>query len=245
MFHKSKLRVEKMEIYRTDVKLKYSGKGLKKSECPKRGNVTKLSSKSIKKLAFYAQNTDVKFVSFVTLTYPGVFPGSGVECKAHLNTFMSWLRSRYKGVNYLWFMEFQQRGAPHFHVMTDCDLVNIKSEISERWYRAVGSGDERHLRAGTNTQRIRKEDGCARYVAKYAAKQYQKEVPSKFSDSGRFWGASRDVKPKPISQYTVKGMTGGDMVSFMDEMGWEYAESLTKPLTYLYNAGQLFKNKLD
>lgn len=43
-------------------------------------------------------------------------------------------------------------------------------------------------------QDIRSEDGAARYVTKYATKPYQKQVPDWYSDVGRFWGASRDVK---------------------------------------------------
>lgn len=48
---------------------------------------------------------------------------------------------------------------------------------------------------------IRKPDGAKRYVAKYATKPYQKQVPEWFQDIGRFWGCSDGVKEnreKPI-----------------------------------------------
>lgn len=241
---KSYLRIETFEVYKNDVKVTYKTDNrranvLEKSGKKKQGE---LSSKSLKKLAFYAQNTAVKFVSFVTLTYPGVFPRNGQEVKRHLNRFLSWMRSKYKGVEYLWFMEFQRRGAPHFHVMTSVDMTTDKEEVSERWYRAVGSGDERHLKAGTNVQKLRSEDGSARYVSKYASKAYQKRVPKDYLDCGRFWGSSRGVKPEPVERYDFRGMTGQDLQKFMSDMGWSYAQSLDKPLTVLYNAAHLFQS---
>jgi hypothetical protein len=41
---------------------------------------------------------------------------------------------------------------------------------------------------------IRDKDGAKRYVAKYAGKPHQKEVPEWYWDVGRFWGNSRGVK---------------------------------------------------
>jgi len=40
---------------------------------------------------------------------------------------------------------------------------------------------------------LRSKEGGRRYVAKYASKPYQKEVPSWFRDIGRFWGVSKGV----------------------------------------------------
>jgi hypothetical protein len=43
---------------------------------------------------------------------------------------------------------------------------------------------------------IKTEGGARRYVTKYAAKAIQKEVPKDYQNVGRFWGGSRDTKPK-------------------------------------------------
>lgn len=52
-------------------------------------------------------------------------------------------------------------------------------------------------------EKIRKNDGAARYCLKYATKEEQKLVPVGFSDVGRFWGTSRNVAPKPIGELLI------------------------------------------
>ncbi len=242
MVHKSKsvLKIKSLTVYRTDAVMSYVGGAPPKGEKGNRGDVTELSRRSLQKLAFYAQNTPVKFVTITTLTYPGTFPRNGQEIKQHLNRFLAWMRAKWKGVNYLWFLEFQKRGAPHFHILTDVNMSAEKGSISLRWYKAVGSEDKRHLRAGTNTERIRLPDGAARYAAKYAAKREQKTVPVGFGGVGRFWGCSRGVKPIPIKEYDLRGMSGGELQGMLKGMGWGHSDAMAQPLKVLYNAGKLF-----
>jgi hypothetical protein len=45
---------------------------------------------------------------------------------------------------------------------------------------------------------IRSENGARNYVAKYASKERQKKVPDEYRSVGRFWGASRQVKPDGV-----------------------------------------------
>ena len=78
------------------------------------------------------------------------------EVKKHLNAFLMWLRRR--GYVYFWCLEFQQRGAPHFHLFLGKrtgqaagDIVRLRREIALSWYRIVASGDPRHLRAGVRS----------------------------------------------------------------------------------------------
>lgn len=245
MVHKSKmlpLRIESLTVFKNDVQVNYSSdtRGGKAGNFQGKQKQGELSRKSLAKLAFYAQNTEVKMNMFITLTYPKEFPKSGKEIKRHLNRFLAWIRSTGDNISYLWFLEFQKRGAPHFHIITSADLLDRKQDISQRWYDAVNSGDMKHLRAGTNIQKIRKVDGMARYVSKYAAKKEQKVLPPDFRDVGRFWGCSRDVKPEPKKTYNLKGMVGTELQEFMKGMGWEYSDSLQKPLKTLYNAAILF-----
>lgn len=128
---------------------------------------------------------------FVTLTYPGQFSSDGQEVKSHLNHFLVSVRRRYPGVRYFWVLEFQARGAPHFHILLDRDLPVVW--LSARWYTVVGSWDERHLAAGTGIEPIRDRAKCAAYVGSYATKYQQKEVPEQYNDVGRFWGCSRGL----------------------------------------------------
>ena len=177
-----------------------------------------LSRKSRKRLAFVANNTQVVFKTMVTLTYPKEFPTDGKQVKQHLNTFLVWCRRRFDRPSYIWFLEFQKRGAPHIHLLFDYPLPDNKAgrcllfgEVSQKWYEIVGSKDPFHLAAGTRCERIRKPDGAARYCLKYAYKTEQKWVPRDFQNIGRFWGCSRDVTPKeprtiPMDEGSVRGV---------------------------------------
>lgn len=162
-----------------------------------------LSKKSRRRLAFVANNTQVVFRTMVTLTYPKQFETDGQIVKGHLRTFLQWCRDRFDRPSYLWFLEFQRRGAPHIHILLDCPLPSDKDErvelfyiVARRWYEIVGSGDVRHRAAGTRCEGIRKPDGAARYCLKYAYKTEQKCVPKAYQNVGRFWGCSRDVTPR-------------------------------------------------
>lgn len=123
----------------------------------------------------------------ITLTYPNEYSNNGVEVKYHLNRFTKFLKS--KNCQYTWVIEFQKRGAPHFHLITDTYID--KKEVSNEWFNIVNSGDLRHLEAGTRTERLRLgRVGAKSYVRKYINKSEQKEVPEEYKNVGRFWGHS-------------------------------------------------------
>ena len=89
-------------------------------------------------------------------------------------------------------MEFQKRGAAHIHVYLNGEVKS--SEVAAAWYRIVGSGDERHLRAGTRVESIRNHNAATAYATKYAQKIEQKSVPLSYQKVGRFWGLFGGVK---------------------------------------------------
>jgi len=132
---------------------------------------------------------------FATLTYPREYSLDWQVWKKHLNHFLVLLRqlaARHGwDFRYLWKLEFQRRGAPHFHLM----LFGIPREfyfellawVSLHWYQVVGSGDDRHLRAGTNVRRMTTAAHVAAYVGKYLSKSGD-NIPGY---TGRFWGTSR------------------------------------------------------
>jgi len=192
---------------------------------PQRGEIVYLSRKSRKRLAFIANNTHVRFQTMVTLTYPKEYSNDGKSVKKDLHAFLVWVRRRFARPAYLWFLEFQKRGAPHIHLLLDYPLPVGKAarallygEVSQQWYTTVGSEDPFHLAAGTRCERIRKPDGAARYCLKYAYKTKQKCVPAPYRNVGRFWGCSRDVTPTetrviPMDEATVRAIIAD----------WEYA----------------------
>lgn len=215
-----------VEVYRQDCVVRRSsrlGRG-RMSGGGTRQQVRQFSKAARARLAFVAGNTDIDFLTMITLTYPRVYPCDGKTVKAHLNTFLTWFRKWESDISYLWFLEFQKRGAPHIHLMTTYELprrlsarTDVYRKIAQRWYDIANSKDIRHLRAGTRTERVRSKDGARHYAVKYASKMKQKIVPVGFENVGRFWGCSRDVPPKPRASITLDDATARTALS-----GWRW-----------------------
>jgi len=127
-----------------------------------------------------------------TLTYPSVFPQDGSIVKNHLRRYCQELsrEAKRRGLiqfSVFWFLEFQSRGAPHFHLFTTSFFSYKRCALI--WYAIVDSGDSKHLKAGVRVETIKKgRSGIISYARKYARKQEQKVVPAFFENVGRFWG---------------------------------------------------------
>lgn len=167
-----------------------------------RGSVVSFSAGSGVRMRRYLRECVTDYGFMVTLTYPAEFPCDGKTTKEHLRRFLQELRREDDrlGKQYIrkgkdagakhsafWFLEFQERGAPHYHIFTNRPVSS--NWCSETWYRIVGSKDARHFRAGTRCEKLaRGRAGTISYASKYAAKQAQKLVPAGFENVGRFWG---------------------------------------------------------
>jgi len=93
------------------------------------------------------------------------------------------LERRYPGIVLIWRLEFQERGAPHFHLLVfNVERIDILW-LSRAWFEVVGSGDIRHLKAGTQVQQVKSWRGVLYYVGKYLAKAAGVSFAT-----GRVWG---------------------------------------------------------
>lgn len=166
----------------------------------KRGRVNEFSRNSRLRLLKLINKTDVKAHkwTFITLTYEKYFPHP-IRAKQHLRTFLKRLyRSKYsKAVKLavLWRMEFQKRGAPHFHLLIpDCPFLPFV-EIKSWWNEIIGGSGAR-----VNIKLLNDRRGAMYYVAKYMAKIESREEIAQSSSFfitvpylpnasfGRFWG---------------------------------------------------------
>lgn len=150
----------------------------------------------------------------ITLTYGRLYPRSGAECKTDLNRWLTWLRGyakreRWADLAYLWVMEFQKRGAPHFHVLlTVTPEERLRRKFAYQWASAALKRYKHDLGEGYNDvwtkvyhvhsheeqwQKEKVKDGLMHYLGSYLSKSYQKCVPKDFRDTGRWWGHSRSV----------------------------------------------------
>jgi len=121
---------------------------------------------------------------FVTLTYPAEWPGDWKVWKSHLNHFAVWLRRKFRFASFVWKLEPQDRGAPHFHLMIFGVPHLPHAVLATAWWNIVGSGCLDHLAAGTSIEAMRSGKGVMWYCAKYIGK----EVEGAFVGVGRFWG---------------------------------------------------------
>lgn len=238
--------VEGVYVYDRDVVVKRGGLPVN-NHGTQRGGIREISHKSRIRLAFVAANTQVDFVTFTTLTYPAEFPTEYKRIKRDLECFLDWQRRDQACPRYLWWFEFQRRGAPHYHIVTDRPIHNtrrvykeMRFRVAAAWYRIVGSHDAKHLAAGTSVERVRKRDGGHRYALKYAMKMRQRHVPDGWEGVGRWFGYSAGVVPE---QPPLVACTEDDVRGTLE--GWKYAPSEDRDLyRVLYGAAPLFRAHL-
>lgn len=202
-----------VKIFRGVVVVKRAGIMTPKGDLrPSRGKVEELSRRSLARLAFLATVNSAWLLSMITLTYPVHFPITGEACKRDLHLFLTNLKRRHKGVRYIWFMEFQERGAPHFHILLDQSVPSVSCvrRMAETWCNIVAPDDWEYSRLSDKVtlglrsacefvhfrrefwENEKKKDGLAHYAVCYATKLSQKRPPAWFCHTGRFWGSSRD-----------------------------------------------------
>ena len=201
-----------MTRFKRDAIISRAGKGKERAGGGERGEITRLSRDSLKRLSFVANNAGVEFTHMLTLTYPMMFPKDGETVKKHFKSVKTAMNRR--GIDYLWFLEFQARGAAHIHL-----LLKLKSEndghklgaawrsVVGKWLRGVdseGRSVRTHAKHGYDLAAIRSQNGAGRYVAKYCAKGEQKIVPAGFSRVGRWWGHSGAVKPVALETWELE-----------------------------------------
>lgn len=192
--------INKMLVYpHGTIRLLGTGIGFNRETIPERGVIKKLSSKSRQRMVFVVNETQVEFTSMLTLTYPKHYHNHGFLVKRHLRKLLDYLPQVLGfGVQYFWFIEFQERGAPHFHILVNFTPTNRdRALIAFRWSDLVGGDDADKVFYNHNRKEswdiIHNRDGALHYVAKYATKTEQKSVPSLYQSVGRFWGCSARV----------------------------------------------------
>jgi len=87
-----------------------------------------------------------------------------------------------------WFLEFQLRGAPHYHLIVfgvaQSEIKPFQSWVSAEWNRIVDGGED-HLKAGTKVEIPKNCQAARNYVTAYFTKGAQAPSETKV---GRYWG---------------------------------------------------------
>lgn len=168
----------------------------------RRGAVTTFTDGSrrrmLQKLAMIRQTYQRAF--FMTLTYPMAWSPEPRVWKRDLDTFVKRVRRRWPRACGIWRIEFQERGAPHFHLIIwniGPGVKRTRRRISRMWYEVVGSGDEKHYKAGTEVSHVKNRRKAGWYVSKYSAKVASTPVDPETGEVvnvGRWWGTFGDLR---------------------------------------------------
>jgi hypothetical protein len=121
-------------------------------------------------------NFNVQYAKFLTLTFAENMTDIATATK-QLNRFLVALRRKYHGFRYLWVVEFQKRGAVHFHV-----LMDIQEKIPLEWLQ------ERWGQGFIKLNVITHVDNIGAYIGKYMAKHNDERL-----DGHRAYGMARDM----------------------------------------------------
>lgn len=166
------------------VKLTYGGLSTIRKNAPhRRGKVSKFSQASRKRLLDLMARLDVKNTLkarpaiFITLTYGQNFPSPTVT-KAHLEAFKKRLLRFAPNCSALWRMEFQTRGAPHYHLLVFNLPYLPKDELARWWHEIVGDEFSDWSKGYskppfTKVEAILSPKRAFSYVSKYIAKYSQ------------------------------------------------------------------------
>jgi hypothetical protein len=133
----------------------------------------------------------------LTLTYPECWPGDWDTWKSQLDAFRRSLsRVRDHGFAAVWRMEYQKRGAPHFHILLMFDdevsIAAFGAWARRTWARIVGAADLEHLRHGADVRPLYAPAGDERRLMHYLIKYLGKpDDGERFG--GRIWGAWYEI----------------------------------------------------
>lgn len=159
-----------------------------------RGRVLEFSQAARRRLINFIARFDVKGVRtvFLTLTFHNC-PSQEVA-KVAFKRFAQWLRRHYPQSSAVWRLEFQQRGAIHFHLLC-FNLPYIKQADLQRVWERCTEEDTSIV----YIQLCRNKRDVMGYVSKYVAKRDRSSATTSFIDgsyqhetgeliSGRCWG---------------------------------------------------------
>lgn len=168
-----------------------------------RGAITEFSRKSRKRLLELTARLDLamqtlkRMVVFITLTYGSEFP-SGEASKAHHRAFLERIRRFAPESAAIWRLEYQKRGAPHYHYIFFNLPYIPKADLQKWWAEIIGiqywdKSGEYPRYPFTRIEALRSPRQTIYYVSKYIAKHETDEAVSGFINvpylhAGRFWG---------------------------------------------------------
>lgn len=144
---------------------------------------------------------------FVTLTYHKIFPKDLKNLKNQLNKFLIYLKRNYKNSDFVWRLELQKRGAPHYHLfifsktlIEKKDIPQIQTTIKKIWFKCINDKNKWMDSYSVRIDLIDNHQKVFAYISKYAGKTNEsKQTPS----LGRRWGYSKTLILKEVDMIEI------------------------------------------
>lgn len=200
----------------------------------RRGKVSGQSAKSRKRLLEHVATLSNKsLLVFITVTYrtaPTV-----EDAKRNLHAFLERIRYRAPKAAVIWKMEYQERGAIHFHLLCWNVPYWEKRQVQAAWGEITGE----HM-PFTRIEAIRQRRKALAYVAKYMAKRERSGgfnyVPYSQNWTGRTWGMRQKENFEYAPKQTIRldpiihrGIMRADMLYIYKEIRLK-ASKIFKPI---------------
>ena len=169
----------------------------------KRGKISNFSKRARFRLFFLLAKINNKLdfpPIFVTLTYHYGHLNTEKTTKEHLHNFLVQLRYIDPDVQFIWRIELQKRGAPHYHFIIFPSVyrgpnknITYSLAVARLWHSIADPNSLKHKDFGCLIKNIKNYREACMYLSKYIAK-----VPDGQSDieEGKHWGNSRKLPVK-------------------------------------------------
>lgn len=146
----------------------------------KRGRIftfTKRSRFRLFRILSKIDSIDERNCMFFTLTYHYGFKKSPEKFQLDLHNFLTRVRLFDPGCQYIWRLEFQKRGAPHFHfiffpnnIYSYSDHKKYIKNLSKIWHSISDPDSKAHSKYGFKLDMINNYSKACAYLSKYIAK---------------------------------------------------------------------------
>jgi hypothetical protein len=156
-----------------------------------RGKITEFSEDARRRLRRLVHSIERdEDALFLTLTWHENLPTPD-EAKAALDRFGKRMRRAFPGASFVWKMEPQRRGFPHFHVLAYGVNWIDPQAISRLWHEVTQEVSEQHRKSGVDVEWVRSDGKLQAYLSKYFSKAgegWPEEAGEDWKTPGRFWG---------------------------------------------------------
>jgi len=210
-------RVLQMKVSRTDIGHAHGG-GV-------RGKIKEFSSGARRRMMEFFARTEIKGVriTFVTLTFQGV---QHVQyAKTCLRRLLARIARKYPMASGVWRFEYQDRGAPHFHVL----FYNLPY-WPQREFQQVWTSCTKEDRSIVDIRLVSGAKQVMNYVSKYCAKKEVNSVSPSLEEvtyphdwhwdtGGKHWGFFNRAAI-PMAEIVGGMLISHPVIKALSEMAW-------------------------